>query len=1057
MNQSFCNIKLNVKSIFTFITLFLYLYTESFSQQGNGYLTNFSTAAYKGSDQNWDAVEDSVGKMYFANLSGVLVYDGKFWKTIKLPNEASVFSLDIDKNGKVFVGGENEFGFIEPDSMGALRYKSLSDKLAPPDKDFSKTWATHCIDNDVFFCSNEKLFWYHDHQLKTFNPGESGFHTFFKVGNHLFVREFDKGFQVFENGKLNFIEGSEEFADKRVYSVLNLQGNTYIVATRNNGIYLLYYNDKNPSKSVFVKRNTLIDQWLIEKELYCGTKIGENQFAFGSLKDGIIVTDRTFRVVAKLNSYNGLQDDAVKNIYMDVNHNLWLSLNFGITFYEYNTPITFWKKNDGIKGVVENVTKFNGRIYVATDKGLLKYNNDIGRFEPTPIEISSFACIVADHQLFIGTQDGLYSYDGIKYNLLLEETVYSLCYDSLKNHLFIGTENNLYKTLIKSNQVQILDSISDVGEVRFIAVDKNNNAAAATADNGVYVLKDNKHRFFIGIKEGLPVLNDSYVFTYQKELFVATDKGFYKLDINHEKVFPMNSMNNFSARTMVSASKQINNEIWFQSTKLDKIKDRIEEIISIEPRGNEFVVKQSFLNRIQGANAKQFFYSDGKIYIGTNQGLFCYDINKKVEKIKINAVVSRATLGTDTVNFLENYSANNFFLPTPVSYKNNELHVYPAATSFFGADFMEFSYYLEGYETSFREWVTTNNIPYNNIHEGTYVFHLKARDLLGNESKEVSFSFTISPPWYRTTLAYSLYVIFLIGGIIVFVSLYTRHLKQKNINLENIITQRTQTIVDQKKELEHKNQEITDSINYAKRIQLAILPEVRSIRQQWNDVFVFYQPKDIVSGDFYWYKKINEHEFLIAVADCTGHGVPGGFMSMICSDKLHQAAEISTQPDIVLFHANNYIKDTLKQGNIEGGTKDGMEISLIKINTQTHQVQYAGANRFLWLIRKGAHMIEEIKPTKASIASTTDFNFIYQLHELQLAKNDLIYMSSDGYPDQFGGPNGKKFMTKNFKDFIFSIHHQPLDEQEYALRKNINDWMHGYEQVDDLLVIGVKL
>jgi serine phosphatase RsbU (regulator of sigma subunit) len=212
-----------------------------------------------------------------------------------------------------------------------------------------------------------------------------------------------------------------------------------------------------------------------------------------------------------------------------------------------------------------------------------------------------------------------------------------------------------------------------------------------------------------------------------------------------------------------------------------------------------------------------------------------------------------------------------------------------------------------------------------------------------------------------------------------------------------------------------------------------------------------------VSGDFYWFKKINDHEFLIASADCTGHGVPGGFMSMICSGALKDASRISQSPADILFHANNSVKDSLSQGNIEGGSKDGMEIALLHINTATKTVGYAGANRFLWILRKDAQELEDVKPTKGSIASTTDYNFKYEAHTFQLAAGDQLYISTDGFPDQFGGPDNKKYMTRNFKNLIVAHAAASMDEQENTLRHTINAWMDNIEQVDDLLVIGIRL
>jgi serine phosphatase RsbU (regulator of sigma subunit) len=234
------------------------------------------------------------------------------------------------------------------------------------------------------------------------------------------------------------------------------------------------------------------------------------------------------------------------------------------------------------------------------------------------------------------------------------------------------------------------------------------------------------------------------------------------------------------------------------------------------------------------------------------------------------------------------------------------------------------------------------------------------------------------------------------------------------------------------------------------------LPEIEEIKKTWKDLFVFYQPKDIVSGDFYWFHKTSEHEFLLACCDCTGHGVPGAFMSMLCSSKLHEAALISSEPDQVLFYANNRIKNHLGQ-QVAGKNKDGMEICLVKIDTRSRVVKYAGANRPLWIYKNNTVHLEELKPTKKSIASSTDFDATYDVHVLKLDKGDILYACSDGYSDQFGGKTDKKYMAKNFKAFLTKKADLSMDEQLKEVRSNINNWMGQREQVDDLLVIGVKL
>lgn len=662
------------------------IFFKGIAQEGNGYTSNFTPAVYRGSDQNWDAVQDTVGKLYFANLNGVIMYNGRFWKTIYLTNNSSVFSLDKDDNDKIYVGGDNEFGFLRQNSRGTIQYVSLSQQLSEKDKEFTSTWATHCIGSDVFFCSNEKVFWYDQKTIKSFSPEGDAFHTFFKVGKHLFVREFDKGFKVFENGELKLIKGSEEFAYKKVYAVMHLEGNTYIVASRNDGIYLLYYNDKNPGRSVFVKRSSPIDNWFKENELYRGARIGDNRYAFGSLKGGMVITDRTFKIISKLNSNNGLQDDAVKNIYKDSNDNLWLSLNFGIAFYENNTPITFWKKTEGIKGVVENVILFKGQTFAATDKGLLKLNQLTSKFEETEITNGCFSLAASNEHMFVASEDGLYLYDGKNYKLVLEEFAYSVFYDSVRNDLYVGTDYNFYQGKLTANKFEVNDKLEDIGAVRYIACDKEGNIAAATSNNGVYILKNNGKKIHLTTKEGLPGLNENHVLSYEGKLYISTDIGFLSWDPAMEnKVTRSSTMNLFSNKVYVAAAAQIKNEIWFQSTHEDKVKESTEEIVSIAPDNGKFKITTSFLNRIQGANAKHFFYNNNKVYIGTNQGLFCYNLQQDLKPSNFRTVISKAYFGASRdTSFLENYSGEFVFSSSEIPYQNNQLYVYPAATTYFG-------------------------------------------------------------------------------------------------------------------------------------------------------------------------------------------------------------------------------------------------------------------------------------------------------------------------------------------------------------------------------------
>ena len=1029
-----------------------------FAQQGNGYVNNFSPAIYKGSDQNWCSVQDTVGKLYFANLNGVLTYDGRFWKTILLPGAVSVFSLDKDNKDKIYVGADNEFGYLKQNTTGVINYISLSSKLSKSDKEFSSTWATHCMGTDVFFCSNEKIFWYNQKEVKSFSPEGSAFHTFFKVGKHLFVREFEKGFKVFENGKLEFIKGSEEFADKKVYSILHMEGNTYIVASRTDGIYLLYYNEKNPSKSVFVKRSSAIDDWLKEKELYCGAKVADNRYAFGSLKEGIIITDRAFNVISKLNSTNGLQDDAVKNIYKDSNDNIWLSLNFGIDFYEHNTPITFWKKNEGIKGVVESVIKFKENTFVATDKGLLMLNQNTSKFELTELETGCYSLSTSNDYLFIGSTDGLYLFDGKQYKLILEELAYSVFYDTITDELYVGTDYNFYTGKLVSGKYEINRRYEDVGAVRYIVSDKFGDIAFATANNGIFILTKQLKKIQLTPKDGLPALSENHLFCYNGDLYISTDNGFYEWNVKTEKITRSLLMNPYSTSVITSCAAQVKDEVWFQSSEADNVKVRKEEIVSMALNKGKFSVTYSFLNRIQGSYAKQFFRDGDRVFIGTNQGLFCYDLQQSLKSSYFQTIISSAYFGIEKkVPFLENFAGQFNPKVTQVVYKNNQLRVYPAATCYFGPEFIKFAYYLEGADEAYSEWDERKVIEISNIHDGTYTFHLKAQNLLGVESKEISFSFTILPPWYRTTWAYTLYVLALIGSVFLFVRLYTKRLKERNQQLEETINVRTKTIVDQKHELEHKNKEIVDSINYAQRIQKSLLASDQLLKKNLKDYFVFFQPKDIVSGDFYWGAELNDNKFALVTADSTGHGVPGAIMSMLNISCLNEAIEGQklTQPKDILNYTRRKIIQHLSNDGSEAGGKDGMDCSLICFDFDNQKFTYSAANNPIWVLRHND--LIEIKPDKMPVGKHDRDSESFNQGEFNLQKGDVVYALTDGMPDQFGGPKGKKFMYKQLKELLIAISLLPMQQQKEKLQDEFAKWKSYYEQVDDVLLIGVQI
>ncbi len=275
---------------------------------------------------------------------------------------------------------------------------------------------------------------------------------------------------------------------------------------------------------------------------------------------------------------------------------------------------------------------------------------------------------------------------------------------------------------------------------------------------------------------------------------------------------------------------------------------------------------------------------------------------------------------------------------------------------------------------------------------------------------------------------------------------------------KNIITEQKKQVDDAYNELEEKNGEIVDSINYAKRIQAAILPPDRIVKEQLANGFVLYEPKDIVAGDFYWIEPL-EDRLLFAACDCTGHGVPGAMVSVVCNNALNRAVREYhlSSPSKILDKTREIVLQEF--GKSEDEVKDGMDAALCSIrqlNQHQYQLEYAGAHNPLWIIRSGSSEIEEIKADKQPIGKYEHAK-PFTLHQLELQPGDSIYVFSDGFADQFGGDKGKKFKPANFKKLLLNTVSLPMQEQKKALRNSFKDWQGNLEQLDDVCVIGVRV
>jgi serine phosphatase RsbU (regulator of sigma subunit) len=444
-----------------------------------------------------------------------------------------------------------------------------------------------------------------------------------------------------------------------------------------------------------------------------------------------------------------------------------------------------------------------------------------------------------------------------------------------------------------------------------------------------------------------------------------------------------------------------------------------------------------------------FESADGKIFVGTTEGLILYDLQKE----------KKSTLGPfNNINSIEiNDVAYPYQQSFVLPYSKYKIKVYFSGINYSGPDKVYYSTFLENFDLDWSKMNTSREVLYS-LSDGKYKFNfISVNDDGFSQGTPASFSVIIKKPFYRTWWAI-LSEIAVLSGIVVLI-IRERDKAQKKIQeyLEKELDARTSVVMKQKGEIELQNIEITDSINYAKRIQTSILPDINKLKETFKDAFIMFHPRDIVSGDFYWFDKLEEDKFILVCADSTGHGVPGAFMSMIGSTLLQDIVTRKriSKPSEILSLLDKQIFSTLNQNVELGVSNDGMDMVVCEFSISTRHIRFASAMRPVILVLDGEPFY--IKGNRSSVGGESVIEKFFDDQEYYLKEGDTIYLFSDGLPDQFGGTDGKKMKIARLKRMIEQISKLPMEDQKKAMTKFYFDWKGSYDQVDDVLLMGVKV
>lgn len=1096
----------------------------------NPIIRNYSTEEIKSLPQTWCSVQDKRGILYFGNNSGLLEYDGVTWRKIDIDNDLGCSSLRIDSHGKIFVGGHGDLGYLDINAEGKVHYKSLL-KLVPKDKlDFTQVWKIIIVGDKYYFQSPEYIFIW-DGKSTQMKVLEGDLHTMVKCNDDIYVRDRTRGLLQIINNELREIDITKEFLTNPVYFVLPFGKDKKIIGTLDKGV--LVYDGKK-----LEPLDASLNNYLMSCQIYSGNQMRNGYYGICTFNGGFIILDKEGRLMQTINQKTGLQSNEVNFFSEDDHGGIWLCLGNGISRLELYNGITVGCK----EYCVNAFYSFEKTKCFASTKGVFELRPSIGlpgSSSVAPVRIGSLVDQCWDflhykNEILISSGSGVYRINLVQNTneiLIPNKVVYCLGSSELyPNLLFVGGEDGLTVYKFENGIWRFFSNIKGVqSPTRSIVIDKKGNIWVASYNEGLIcvVIKDKRAlNPFASIDYTLIKYSeqdttfpksDVNVLELDSKIRVLTEKGIYLADEQTMKVLPDTYYHRKLAGgeiTVLKMTKSENGSYWCIGNDAKDISNTM--VLTLYPDNNSTKKSYRLFTNLFSRVGNLSMYSilaesNGIVWLGHENGIVRLNSNTVRDyEQPFPALVRKVIVNNTNTIFYGAYQDHYqrvSLLQTPeyfsiLDFKHNSLRFECASICFDASERNEYQFFLENYDEEWTPFSKESHKDYTQLSEGTYKFHVRAKNIYGTISREAVYEFKILPPWYRTYWAYAFFSITAISSIVlVFVwriKAERKKLEKDKRILEQKVDERTAEVVKQAKELEEKNNEITqineeiiqhrdeilaindsikkandeitrqkeeiehksseihDSIVYARRIQDAILPQLEDIAATLPQSFVLYKPKDIVSGDFFWFTEVHE-KAMIAAVDCTGHGIPGAFMSVLGSSLLNQIVNEKglTDPGSILNALNELVQSNLHQSTSVSSSKDGMDLTLAVIDYPNKSIYFSGANNPLYFIRNGELL--EYKTNKYPIGGGQYEGRNFETQKIEFIPGDVLYLFSDGYADQFGGPNRKKFMYGKFKKLLIEIYKEPMSDQKSILDRIIEEWRaeSNMDQIDDILVIGV--
>ena len=1051
----------NKKVLTSTLVLFLVFSTGSYAQTYN--FKNFGEATSEipnGFVYTIDQSDD--GFMWIGTGNGIARFDGFSFFNVQYPDSADnriPTASFRDKDGRIWFGfNDGLVYYTAGNNLTAIHLdnsNSISDIIEGPDG------LIYIIPQGkaVFSVNPQKPKEIRKH---LFSGDPVIFSAeFTSKGNLLIGTQENIIICNLEKDSVSVIGAIEGFDYSTVRSIHRTGNNSvFIVGTEGNGLFRLKMNENGYKLERFTgypDLEALNIQSITEdsdKSVWIAT------IGFGAIQLQFSENFETIETIQHFETGTGLTSNDVKTVYKDKEGNYWMGFSGeGISILE---SYAFGYYQPGGKTIENNIIYVAGsdnRYILGTPAGFHLFDASSGKsLSFTDLRryvgqtgITSYL-LDSEKNLWIGTEgNGLFVRNNSGQTTRFYRSGDSGA-DFIKD--IIVSDNNIW--LATNNGVIVIDK-RNATEIRRFDI---NNGLAHNSINKL--MRSHDGTIYVGTEsQSLYTINDQYNITVDnavikgsarnKILSFAEDKqgsiwagtqgnGIFKCSKDTAASYTTTDdlMSNYCYSVLADAD----NYIWIGHEK------------GFSRFNQETGLVKVFGTGIAGGgvcNPNAMFESEeSKIFIGTTEGLIIYD---KLKDKKKN-IPPFTNINHITINDVIYPYKTVFSLPYS---KRNIIRINYSGISFSSLDKVYYSTFLENFDDDWSKMSTSREVSYN-LNDGLYTFNLISMSEGGlSQESPVSFEIIIKSPFWRTWW-FILGIIALITGV-VFIIIRERDKAQKRVQeyLEKELALRTSVVMKQKGEIELQNIAITDSINYAKRIQSSILPDISKLKDSFKDAFILFHPRDIVSGDFYWFDKLDDDKFVLVCADSTGHGVPGAFMSMIGSTLLQDIVSRKriTKPSEILKLLDKQIFSTLNQNVELGVSNDGMDMVVCEFNLKTRHIRFASAMRPVIIILDGESYY--IKGNRSSVGGESVIEKYYDDQEYYLSEGDTVYLFSDGLPDQFGGADGRKLKIARMKKMIEQVSTLSMEEQKETMTKFFFDWKGSLDQVDDILLMGVKV